>query len=301
MATIRNILDNPVYMGKIRWNWRRCVKRMVDGQVSVSRPKNADALILADGLHPAIISEETFNLAQEYLSQNRPQPIAYRNTVKNPLGGLVVCGLCGRHMVRRPYTKRGQLDTLMCPVPACKNVSAPLHLVEERILKSLAEWVAQYTVSWDIKPEIKDGSAIELCRKAIARQQNEMTTLRKQLDTTHDLLEQGVYDTNTFLNRSRMLSDKISAAEETLKSLQAELDVELMRQESAVNVIPKINKLLEVYEHLSTPKTKNDMLKEVLEKVVYFKKTGGRWHGSPDDFEIHIYPILPESTKAVLD
>ena len=35
------------------------------------------------------------------------------------------------------------------------------------------------------------------------------------------------------------------------------------------------------------------MLKEVLEKIVYLKKSSARWHGSPDDFEIVIYPKVP--------
>ena len=51
--------------------------------------------------------------------------------------------------------------------------------------------------------------------------------------------------------------------------------------------------MLEVYSQLDTPKAKNDMLKETLEKVVYLKDKKGRWHNSPDDFEIVIYPRLP--------
>ena len=38
VATVRDILINPVYCGKIRWNWRHQVKRMVDGQLVVERP-----------------------------------------------------------------------------------------------------------------------------------------------------------------------------------------------------------------------------------------------------------------------
>lgn len=88
MGSIRDILINPVYVGKVRWNWRKCVKRMVNGRVSVTRPRsspNADDLILADGLHPAIVAEETFALAQEYISVNRPRPVPYRCTVKKIL------------------------------------------------------------------------------------------------------------------------------------------------------------------------------------------------------------------------
>ncbi|MCC8098385.1 MAG: recombinase family protein, partial [Eubacterium sp.] len=272
VGSIRDILINPVYIGKLRWNRRKCVKKMADGHVTVSRPRsNAQTYTIAEGLHPAIIDEDTFNLAQKYMSENPPRPVPYRNTVKNPLSGLVICGVCGRHMVRRPYSSRGQADTLMCPAPSCSNVSSALHLVERRILQSLSEWVKQYTVSWDIKPEVKTGSVAELKRKAVICQNAEIETLRNQLSKTHDLLEQGIYDTDIFLSRSRLLTDKISAAENTLKSMQENLNVELMRQDRVVNVFPKINKLLEVYEELSAPKAKNDILKVILEMVVYVK------------------------------
>ena len=49
---------------------------------------------------------------------------------------------------------------------------------------------------------------------------------------------------------------------------------------------------LDVYDQLPTAKAKNDMLKEVLEKVVYTKESGGRW-AKPDAFEIVIYPKIP--------
>ena len=71
------------------------------------------------------------------------------------------------------------------------------------------------------------------------------------------------------------------------------MNIETIREESAVNIVPKVEKLLDVYRILPTPAAKNDMLKEVLEKVVYIKENGTRWHGSKDDFEITIYPKIP--------
>ena len=44
-----------------------------------------------------------------------------------------------------------------------------------------------------------------------------------------------------------------------------------MRKQNQKNIIPKVEYLLSVYNTLSTPKAKNDMLKEVLEKVIYIK------------------------------
>lgn len=294
-ASIRDILINPVYIGKVRWNWRHNVKKMVDGQIKISRPRSED-LIINEGIHPPIISEDTFNLAQEYMKQNPPKPIGERYTVKNPLAGIVVCGKCGRRMVRRPYNS-GYPDTLMCSAPTCSNVSSHLTVVEGRILQSLEEWLGEYKLKWKLNNEPRKVSQVDIKQKALNNLQAELDTLYKQLSKTHDLLEQGIYDTDTFLDRSRSLSERIKSTKSDISSLERDLEVEIIREESAVNIVPKVEHLLEVYRELPTAKAKNDMLKDVLEKVVYIKKDSTRWHGSPDDFEITIYPKIPTNHK----
>ena len=79
-------------------------------------------------------------------------------------------------------------------------------------------------------------------------------------------------------------------------AIESLVATEIARNKNKKIVVPKIERLLEVYKNLKTPKAKNDMLKQVLEKVVYTKDKGGRWHNSPDDFEIILYPKLPDSS-----
>jgi len=38
-SSVLDILRNPVYIGKIRWNWRPHKKKMVDGQIITERPR----------------------------------------------------------------------------------------------------------------------------------------------------------------------------------------------------------------------------------------------------------------------
>lgn len=292
VSTIRDILKNPVYIGKIRWNSRKCIKKIIDGQVSISRPrvKNSECIVVK-GLHRPIISEDTYNLAQEHLSKNPPRPIGERNTIKNPLAGLVVCGKCGRHMIRRPYNN-GYSDMLMCPAPTCDNVSSNLNIVEKRILEILKDWLGEYKLKWSAKSnEPKKVSQSDIKRKALHKLQTELNTLNKQLSKTHDLLEQGIYYTKTFLERSRSITERINQTKNDITILETELNGKMAQNQNAVILMPKVEKLLEVYDSLSV-KDKNDMLKEVLENVVYVKEISAR-RKSPDDFEIKIYPKVP--------
>lgn len=293
-SSIRDILMNPVYIGKIRWNWRHNVKKMIDGQVLISRPRSNDCIV-CPGLHPAIISEETFNQAQIFMKTNFPQPVQKYNAVKNPLSSVVICGKCGRRMVRRPYSNKNYPDTLICASSSCKNVSSQLSIVEKRILEALDEWVIGYKLQWDtsIAGNVKKVSQSDIKRRALNKQKCELDTLSKQLSKLHDLLEQNVYDADTFIERSHSLSERIDKAKTDIAGLESELKIETLAEDNEKNIVPKVERLLEVYHELPTPKAKNDMLREVIEKVIYIKNKGTRWQGSPDDFEITIYPKIP--------
>ena len=297
-ASVRDILINPVYIGKIRWNWRPTVKKIVDGHVQKERPRAPiEKCTVIDGCHPPIVSIEVFNKAQELMASNPPRPVGERGTVKNPLSGIVVCAKCGHRMVRRPYDKRNNYpDTLICNDTACDNISSTLQSVERRVLKSLQEWLDEYKLQWkNEKKKSSDVSSISIKEKTLNRLNSERATLTKQLDTTHDLLEQGVYTTDEFLERSRKLSARIKKNEEECTALGADITTEKLREAGRKQIIPKVEHLLEVYDDLTSAKAKNDILKEVLEKVTYLKTQNGRWHNSPEDFEITLFPKIPKS------
>jgi len=297
VSTIRDILGNPVYCGKIRWNWRPCAKKIVNGQLSVQRPRApAEKCVIVKGLHPPIISEETFDRAQELIKLNPPRPIGEQYTVSSPLAGLVICGKCGRHMVRRPYRHPNAPPSLMCPYTSCDNVSSNFYLVEQRILDSLREWLAEYRLAWR-EDAPRSGSLLTQKRCAAQRLKRELTALDQQLDNVHNLLEQGVYSTDQFLTRSRMLSDKIQTTQTNLQALEEEISLETVREENRRTIIPKVERLLTVYADLPDAKAKNDMLKSVLEKVVYVKDRSMRNGGAADGFELILSPRLPSTVK----
>lgn len=295
-ASIKDMLRNPVYAGKIRWNWRSQSKRMQSGSISISRPRSEeDNCIIVNGLHPALVTQETFDLAQEYLAKNPPRPTKKNSPTKNPLAGVVVCAFCGRRLVRRPYTSSTP-PTLMCAVPQCPNVCSFLYLVEERILKALEEWLKNYKLQWNLSDKSSELiSEAEILRQSLKDINLQITKLNKQMIKAHELLEQDIYTTDVFLERSRAITEKQNQLSSDKAEIEKQLGVESTREKSTKEIIPKVEKLLDVYYDLPTAQEKNDMLKEVLEKVVYKKTQNTRWSGSPDDFEITIYPKLPKS------
>ena len=300
MSTVRGILHNPVYIGQIRWNSRPAVKKMVDGKMRSVRPRaKEEDWILVDGLHEAIIDEATWRQAQEFLKSKPAAPIPKEKPMKNPLAGLIVCGMCGRKMVRRPYTSTYP-DFLMCPVTSCSNVSAKLPLVEQRIIEALEQWLQEYKLNWEIesRQKPKDNNQQEIKGKAVKKLEDEIQTLKKQLDHIHDSFEQGIYSADTFLERSKVIQEKITAAQNEKESLLEGLQFCADKEHSRKVFIPKLDSILELYKATDNIGLKNELLKEVVEKVVYTKlKKGTKYTKRTDDFELVLYPKLPKSQE----
>ena len=98
--TIRAILKNPVYEGKIAYGRRHTVKvEGTNNETKVVKQDDESKIILVDGLHDAIISEETFERAQSLLAKRA----AHRKTRSDstniyPLTGLIKCPDCGKNL-----------------------------------------------------------------------------------------------------------------------------------------------------------------------------------------------------------
>lgn len=98
--TIRAILKNPVYEVKIAYGRRHTVKvEGTNNETKVVKQDDKSKIILVDGLHDAIISEDSFERAQSLLSKRA----AHRKTRSDstnvyPLTGLIKCPDCGKNL-----------------------------------------------------------------------------------------------------------------------------------------------------------------------------------------------------------
>lgn len=294
-ASIQGILTNPVYIGKIRWNGRKTVKTIQNGQVVKTRPRSRNVLI-CEGLHPAIISDDLYNSVQEIRQKNPPRPISIKNTVRNPLAGIVYCSKCGRAMVRRPYQKRGQEDTLMCPYTSCPTVSSKLSLVEKAVFDGIKEIAEKYKLNNDINtPSNTINSGIISKQNLIREKESELESLNIQKAKQYDLLERGIYTTEVFLERSKTIARSIQSCSDIITKLREEIEHDENIKAQQSNFIPRCEELLNNYWDLNI-ESRNRMLKNLVEKVVYsknIKNTYGK--GNEINFELDIFPKIQKN------
>lgn len=291
-VTIRDMIINPTYCGKLRWNFRPQRKTMRDGQINISRPRNPEMLTVL-GMQPPIISEELFLNAQEIISQNKRKPIGEHLSVKNPLSGFIYCGVCGRRMQRRPY-QSGRTETLLCANPNCNNVGSDLIIVEKRILDSLKSWFQSYTLSWK-NDNLKNNTITETLKNNIDLLKKDYNAQQDYLNKACAFLESGVYSVDLFQQRKAEIEKELFSVSASLKAAEKEYENICSHQIAYQTILPKLENILQVYSTLPTAKAKNDLLKEVIEKIVYTRSEGGRWCKDKDNFELTIYPKLPKS------
>lgn len=287
VATIRSLITNPVYAGDIGHKRRAQVKTMRDGGIVKSRPHNENYEKYR-GRHPALVDTETWNKAQEKIASNLRPRTNKDIAIQNPFAGILVCGLCGKTMTRRPLPKP-QATAILCTTKGCPNIGSYLHFVEEDVIFALEEWLKHYK----IQVETASGEAPEVLRieKAIKRIQEQADLTDNQIDSLRDLLERGVYTADVYIERLQKLSRKKEEDAQKLVELRTELTN--FSSANAEIIVPKMENVLNTYFSIQDPEQRNRLLKGAIEKIEY-KKTekGGRTEESQRAYTLKIQPLF---------
>lgn len=290
-STIRDILSNPANDGKVAIGRRKVVPIIENGIPEKIRPR-ADDYDIYDGRHPAMIDHTVYAEAQSYLGLGAPKlPEAYKS--KSPLAGIMICQRCGKRMQRRPAAKPGtkngaKYDMLICKTDGCPTVGSPLDLVEKELIHALSEWVSGY----QLKEQLPETRVPEL-EKILEASIQEYQTLESQKSRLYDLLEQGVYDSTTFLERSRSLQERLNKANAGIVRLKDELASEKEIEANITSFLPLCRELLGYYWSLGV-QDRNKALKLLLDNVEYQKTSRNKkGEAGKASFELTIKPRIP--------
>jgi DNA invertase Pin-like site-specific DNA recombinase len=288
-SAVLAILKNAVYAGRIQWKKKEEKKSTVPGKKEIIRTRPKDEWIDVLGKHEALITMETYTKAQNILQTKYHAPYQLEKGLTNPLAGLLKCEKCGASMIYRPFAHQKH-PHLLCYNKSCNNKSSRFEYIEEKILKGLNNWLAQYKASW-IKwnrPE-KKHNLIEIMQVSVKNLERESAELEKQKNKLHDLLERGIYNEQTYLERTRILAKRLDEIRILLANVEKELLLELSCLKAQLEIIPAVENILELYYRTDNAAKKNSLLKSVLQKASYKKE---KWQKG-DDFELVLYPRLP--------
>lgn len=267
-TSVAKIIRNPVYIGKFIRNSQKKY-RGKDGKIHTRTLPKSEWKI-CDGLHQPIVDEELFQKANQLLEERYHLP-SNNGTVKNPLAGFLKCGICGRAMVQMPQSSKDResgLYQLICTTKGCVCGSRA-DRVERQVLSLIRVHLNEIKALRHQENAAKP-AAIDYA-VAIRSLQKELDTAAAQLSKLQDLLEQGVYDIDTYTERSVTLKKRIREYRGQIDNLKAEQ----MKHDTK-----SLDETIALYEDVlrrystSTPDGKNALLRSVVESGIYYKEKG---------------------------
>lgn len=279
-ATIKDMLGNVHYIGKIKWNWRKTVNVVAEGEISKTRPKSNDYYVF-DGKHPAIIDEELFNLAQEKQGKNHRTKVGVE--LRNPLASLVYCQ-CGKAMTYRTYKdtegKERSAPRLLCNNQMyCHTQSVTYDEIIVKIVDVLKKCIADFEI------QLKNDSENTLTNynNTIKRLETKLEELnKKELSQwekyTEEAMPKAIFD---------KLNEKVLQEKETVSQALEKAKATTPTVEDFQEKICRFTDAVEAINNPQVPaQLKNKLLKDCIERIEYKREKGGRWNST--EFELDI-------------
>ena len=286
-ATISNMLVNPVYMGKIKRGYCRQLKSVENGQVvkRIKHLKSVADYTLFDGLHPALIDEETYNRAQEIrLGKQPPVPVKDDHELQNAFAGLIYCACCGKRIARTTTaaSQKSRARVRCVNMRNCHNGTADYAMVEQAVIDALRQWLEGYRVKIETVGFTED---IANGQSQVDKLEQEIQRIQTQLENAYDLVEQGLYTLDFFKSRREKLMAELSQIQERKAALQRSIEQLEQNEASQSHLIPSTEALLESYGDMNAEE-RNKLLKVILRRIEYAKGEDGK-------ITIDLFPQLP--------
>lgn len=261
--SVRKILCNPVYMGYNQWHSKA----------------NGDTLY--KGNHEPIITKEVFEAAQEKRISRKIASTTSEYTLKNHYSGLLFCGMCGKSMQRRiEHGSSGIIEHVVCRNTNCKTVSSRIEKVDEAVLAALQAYLFQLkNKNSDLGNTQNESTAVDITLLL----RSELGELKKQKNKLHELLERGIYDELTYLERQAVIAEKIKNAEQAL----ADAEKAVVKKISDDEAIVCIEMLLDKFD-TADPIIKRELLGNVLRRIEYNKTTDLRGRNNKADSDMNV-------------
>ena len=281
-ASIKDILSNVHYIGKIKWNWRKTVNVVADGEISKTRPKNAEYYIF-DGKHPAIIDDALFNKAQE-IRGNKPR-VKLSKELRNPLAGLVYCQ-CGKTMTYRTYKdpngRERSVPRLLCTNQMyCQTQSITYDEMLNKVIDILKGSIA------DFEMQIKNDSTNTIANHTafIKRLEAKLEELnRKELSQWEKYSEEAMPKAIFDKLNEKVLQEKESVTQAILKARATTPTVDDFKE--------KITRFTDALDNLQNPNVsaqrKNQLLKACIERITYKREKGNRWNSTQYELDVDL-------------
>lgn len=262
-SSVKNILSNTLYVGKVRWFNTVKVKTMVGTELQTHVTRYTDQLIEYDGKHEAIVTQEMFDAVKIRMPSSRTR---LTHNLVNPMASLLFCSKCGRGMRYKSY-KSKQYNPRYChdAVSSCSIKSVLAKDVIDATIYSLKLHIEDMELKIDNKSDIDEASVTA----QVALLQTELKKQEQRKSKLFDGWEDGNITDNEFVERKAIIANRIKMIKIQMQEMEKSIPEKKEFKE-------KLTSLHTAFDMIEDPgidaKTKNEYLKEVIKRIDFSRE-----------------------------
>lgn len=270
VGSIRDILTNPVYIGKVRYNVRQ--------NWSEKRRRNINPNpIITDGIHEAIIDEKLWDKVQAILESKQGKPARIYDG-EYPLTGILKCPKCGAGMVimrttntLKDGTKR-RIQYYACGswknkgTAVCNSNSIRVDKANEYVFNKLSELLSNQKMVESIVNNInrERHKKINPAKKELERIDKELEKIEKKKTKLFEGYEEDLISKEEFKERKDELNKLAKCLQEEKQPLLVTLSDDVSEE------IPYefIKSILENFGKVLTESGTREQQKKLLHMII---------------------------------
>ena len=302
MPLVKDILDNPVYAGKIAYG--RHTTEKIDGkrnEFHIVKQTDKDKIIIAEGQHEAIVSLDMWEAAQAKRKANAKTKEKLDDKHQYFLSTIVKCPSCGSSMTGIFSRKKKADGTFYEPSYSyiCRNSSLELGhkcpkpqqygevvLMESitGIIKSLVNDRNFAQMVDDALGQKADVSELEKEKAARQKELERLNRLVKQLENQLDTLD---YSSKAAERMEERLNKRLQTALEDIVDMEAQIadyDTQVQKIIATEETKKQVYDILQSFDvlfDLLDDMDKKLLLRELIEKIELYprldRKRAGQW------------------------
>lgn len=251
--TVDYILNNPVYIGKIRWN----------PTGHTDRDYHNENLIIKQGTHEPLITMELWNKVQEKNDALRSRHKKYQrdtNTPSHIFQGIIKCSRCGSTMI---YSSNG----IQCHLYSKGRCDTSHYVSINKIEKIVIEQIQNdfSTGNFDIVPRtVENINKNNFILKRIEREEQKLLRVKQAF-------EKGIDTIDEYAENKKRIQEEISSLR---LQLTAEAFEQTSPQELKQRFLQKYGDLvIKLNDSSVSTADKNSILKMFVDEIIFNKKS----------------------------
>ena len=267
-TAVREMLRNVHYIGKVKWNWRKTMEIVEDGEIKKVRPQGKiEEYLVYEGKHEGIVPQELFDKVQDRLGKNHRATA--RVKLRNPFASILYCRTCGKVIVLQAAQKN------CAPRMCCSNQSrcGTGSCTFEEIIDKVSDILKQCIEDFEVRIEADNSDSAKLHAQLIQDLEKKLVDL--QLKELRQWEQQSEADPN-----KRMPQEIFEQLNAKLLKEKEEIQKALCKAKESmpepIDFKEKVATFKQALETLKDPEAdtvlKNELLKACIERIDYYRE-----------------------------